>query len=195
MNVGNSVRLAINSFEDGELDSSVLHACNAVDGTAGKVMGRTMGNRDRFTKLLRDHYWLMEPTAIPGINLVETRFTNVPLPGCGDPDFADIVYRIHRCTHGHGDELPGGFELTPCPLVGVTRITLADGRLHLPDRLVFGLLFVAVLHPVNRGESVPGSYYLTLEKETFPINDWWGRADDFRPIAARYTTVREKLQW
>lgn len=42
MNVGNSVRRAIDEFEAGELDSAVLHASNAVDGTARKAMGMAM---------------------------------------------------------------------------------------------------------------------------------------------------------
>jgi len=37
MNVGDSVRKAIDDHEDGEMDASMLHSCNAVDGTAKKV--------------------------------------------------------------------------------------------------------------------------------------------------------------
>ena len=37
MNVGNSVRVAINDWEQGETEAAVLHACNAVDGTAAKT--------------------------------------------------------------------------------------------------------------------------------------------------------------
>jgi hypothetical protein len=37
MNVGDSVRKAIDDWEQGELESSMLHACNAVDGTAKKL--------------------------------------------------------------------------------------------------------------------------------------------------------------
>lgn len=42
-----------------------------------------------------------------------------PLPGAGpqaegaggQPDLADLIYGVHRCCHGHGDDLPDGFEL------------------------------------------------------------------------------------
>lgn len=27
------------------------------------------------------------------------------------PDIADVLYHVHRCAHGHGDEVVDGFEL------------------------------------------------------------------------------------
>jgi hypothetical protein len=38
MNVGESVRKAIDDWEHGELEAAMLHACNAVDGTAKKLI-------------------------------------------------------------------------------------------------------------------------------------------------------------
>jgi len=197
MIVGESVRKSIDDFEAGELDSSVLHACNAVDGTAGKLAGGThTGNRARYVGFLRDHYWLLEPMITPGINLVDTRFTNVPLPKHPQPDFADIAYEVFRCGHGHGDGLPAGFELLPAVATpGLTHLQLANGVLQLPDRLPFGLIAAAVLSPANKGQKAPDTYYFSLGDEKFIINEWWGREADFQPIAARYNQTRVKLQW
>lgn len=55
MNIGDSVRKAINDWEDGEVDAAMLHACNAVDGTAKKVYPR-LGSAARFTLYLRENY-------------------------------------------------------------------------------------------------------------------------------------------
>lgn len=55
MNVGNSVRKAIDDWEQGELESAMLHACNAVDGTAKKLYA-TLRSNARFTRLLRENY-------------------------------------------------------------------------------------------------------------------------------------------
>ena len=38
VDVGNSVRKSIDDFEHGETDAAMLHACNAVDGTAAKLI-------------------------------------------------------------------------------------------------------------------------------------------------------------
>src|SRR4051812_34228178 len=92
----------------------MLHSCNAIDGTAKKVYLSIDSSSRRFKTLLRDNYAVFGPMGAPGINIGETRF---PVPGIrtstpdGQADIADVIYAIHRCTHGHGDELPEGFEL------------------------------------------------------------------------------------
>jgi hypothetical protein len=106
MNVGNSVRKAIDDWEANELDAAMLHASNAIDGTAKKVYSK-LGSNARFSRLLRDNYTILGPMGFPGINLVETRFpikVERPKAPGGKADLADIIYGIHRCSHGHGDE-------------------------------------------------------------------------------------------
>jgi hypothetical protein len=113
MKVGKSIQNSIDEWLIRDYDSAMLHACNAVDGTAKKAISSN-ANRFRFTQLLRDNYVILGPMGIPGVNLVETRFPVKILgrpPSAGNPDVADIIYSIHRCSHAHGDELPDGFEL------------------------------------------------------------------------------------
>ncbi|WP_157660794.1 hypothetical protein [Burkholderia ubonensis] len=185
MKVGNSVRLAIDDWSRGELEAAMLHSCNAVDGTARKLHSG-WGNKKRFTQVIRDNYGIFGPMAMPGINVERSRFHHVAVQGPttsdGVPDVADIVYGIHRCTHGHGDDLPRGFELvSDARSLHVTHLEAnqPSGSIRLSDRTIFGLLAIAVFAPVNRAERVPDGYYLTYSTHTFPINDWWGRADDF----------------
>ena len=195
MNVGSSVRKAIDDWEHGETDAAMLHACNAVDGTAKKVYPR-LGSNARFTQLLRDNYAILGPMGMPGINLVDTRFpvkVERPKAPGGKPDLADVIYGIHRCSHGHGEELPNGFELRPDARQPVragelqkTPGKVVSGAIQLSDRIIFGLTAVAVLSPANKSQHVPDGYYLTFEaEEKLIINEWWGRAADFSAIAAR----------
>lgn len=157
MKVGASVTYALLALDDGDSQHAVLHACNAVDGTARKRFP-TKGVRDRFTTLMRDGYWILEPMCAPGINLDLSRWQ----VWAGNPprlqvvDFADLVYLVHRCTHGHGDELPGGFELVP-DVRGPNRVThmfadFDDDTVRLSDRLIPALLCLSVLAPENRDE-------------------------------------------
>lgn len=200
MNVGNSVRKSIDDWESGEHDSAMLHACNAIDGTAKKVYP-TLGSNARFTKLLRENYAILGPMGMPGINLVETRFpVNVERPKAtgGKPDLADVIYGIHRCSHGHGDELPDGFELIHDARgpARQTRVEVVKGAIRLSDRIIFGLIAVAVLSPVNKGQAVPDGYYLTFgASEKLIINEWWGRASDFPALAARDPMPLVKLDF
>ena len=136
---------------------------------------------------------------LPGINLAETR---VPIaierpkaPG-GKPDVADVIYAIHRCYEGHGEELPQGSELIH-DADGPTRVTplsVAKGAVMLSDRIIFGLLAVAVLSLANTDQSVPDSYFLTFgDHAKLPINEWWGRTAEFSTIVAQDPMPQVKL--
>jgi hypothetical protein len=200
MNVGNSVRKAIDDWEQGELESAMLHACNAIDGTAKKLYP-SLGSNARFTQFLRENYDKFGPMGVPGINLMETRFpvrVERPKTAGGKPDIADVIYGIHRCAHGHGSELPDGFELLrdAAGPPGYTRMLIAKGKIRLSDRVIFGLLAVAVLSPVNIGQTVPDGYHLTFGgKVKLLINEWWGRAADFDSIAAQEQLPQVKLNF
>ena len=168
----------------------MLHACNAVDGTAKKTYPNIQGSNLRFTQLLRDNYHVLGPMGVPGINLEDTRFpvkvAKPKAPG-GQPDMADLIYGIHRCTHGHGDELPGGFQLiqNAAGPDNYTRMEFTkEGGARLSDRIIFGLLAVAIMSPLNKDQRVPGNYYLTFGPEKLVINEWWGRVTDFSQVVA-----------
>ena len=200
MNVGNSVRKAVDDWEQGELESAMLHACNAVDGTVKKLYPN-LGSNVRFTRVLRENYDIFGPMGAPGVNLMETRFpVRVARPKAegGKPDIADVIYGIHRCAHGHGDELPDGFELLP-DAAGpprYTRMLIEKGKVRLSDRVIFGLLAVAVLSPANTAQTVPDGYHLTLGGNVvLLINEWWGRAADFASIAAQEPLPQVKLDF
>ena len=190
--VGHSVRKAIDDWELGEHEFAMLHACNAVDGTASKLHPK-LGSNARFTKMLRDNYAIFGPMAAPGVDLVNTRWpvkVSRPKASGGRPDIADIIYGIHRCAHGHGDALPDGFALLPDARGPdrKTRMYVERGAVRLSDRSIFGLLAVAVLSPVNVDQRVPDGYSLSFAGKKLPINDWWGRAIDFPSV-----TNSEKL--
>jgi hypothetical protein len=184
--VGESVRKAIDDWELGDSGFAMLHACNALDGTARKLHTR-LANADRFTRTLRENYSIFGPMGAPGIDLENTRWPiqiRSPKASGGAPDIADVIYSIHRCHHGHGEELPDGFELLP-DAAGpdrLTRLRVERGKVQLSDRCIFGLLAVAVLSPVNHDQRVPDGYHLTFAGTEMLIRDWWGRAQDFPAI-------------
>jgi hypothetical protein len=187
--VGDSIRKSIDDWTLGEQEFAMLHACNAVDGTASKLHP-SEGSNARFTRTLRENYSIFGPMAAPGIDLVNTRWpvkVNRPKASGGHADIADVIYGIHRCTHGHGDELPDGFELLP-DAGGpdrITRFRIENGKVQLSDRVIFGLLAVAILSPANVDQKIPDGYHLTFAGTMLEINKWIGRAKDFSALAEK----------
>ena len=65
----------------------------------------------------------------------------------------------------------------------------------LPDRLPFALVACAVLAPENVLErTADGYFFYSLDSITYVINDWWGRAEAFRPVAEATNQIRVKLE-
>lgn len=181
----------------------MLHACIAVDGTARKTYPAMTANKARFTALLRDNYDVLGPMGAPGINLEESFFP-IKMPNAdrkSGPDLAELIYGVHRCTHGHGDELPDGFELLPDAALGMRTTKLLfdkDGKARLSDRVIFGLLAVAVFAPVNADQRVPHDRYFFVfgkQRIRLGVNDWWGRRGDFAAVAATEPMPYVKLDF
>jgi len=199
MKVGMSVQKAIDEWEQAALEAAMLHACNAVDGTASKLY-KGLGSNARFTRFVRENYRIFGPMALPGVDLDATRWpvkVRAPKAAGGQPDIADVIYGVHRCAHGHGDDLPDGFDLLPDASNpnGHTRCLIEKGKVRLSDRTIFGLLAIAILAPVNSDQSVPDGYHLTLGGTAFPIKEWWGRKADFMDVVKQVQLPKVKLDF
>ncbi len=159
----------------------MLHACNAVDGTGRKRFPKK-GVADRFKSTIRESLEVLSILGLPGIDLEKTRFPLKVESHLSDkrPDIADVIYGVHRCAHGHGDELPDGYELTPYENgSGAQQYQFAKDEAHLPSSVVLGLLGVAVFASENRGQPIPPGYQLSWRDCKFEICNWWGRLEDF----------------
>jgi len=110
---------------------------------------------------------------------------------------------VHRCSHGHGEALPGGFELhSNTGQNGYTQVTITKevpgaGRVRFSDRTIFGLLAVAVFSPANADQRVPDGYHFTFGRPPLrlEINHWWGHAADFPAVAAQESMPRVTLDF
>ncbi|WP_157105977.1 hypothetical protein [Nocardia sienata] len=200
MKVGDSIRLAIADFERGESEAAMLHACNAIDGTAKKVYPDIKSVGRRFTKLIRANYDIFGLMAVRGVNVAETRWPVRIQSTLGKnewPDTADLIYFVHRCVQGHGDELPDGFELGIREAELISEMHVEEGKVRLPWNTIFGLIAVAVVQRVNIGQRVPEGYYLNwgVPQIRFEINEWWGRKDDLRAQLATQHTPLVTMNW
>lgn len=193
MKLAQHVLYAIDDAEANKFESALLHACIAIDTTAKRFARANPKVRDRYVACLRHYYWILEPMLGPGINLVETKFENIQLGKNCSPDLAEIVYEIFRCSHAHGDEVPTAFSVIPTSGSANSKWSFGNGELHMPDRILWALLAVAVFSRVNTHEKSDRNYYLSLGDHRFLLREWWGREDDFRVIADQYNQTRVTL--
>ena len=172
----------------------MMHACNAVDGTAKKLFP-SLGPAARFTRLIRQNYSVLGPMALPIPDIVNFRFDvkveNPKAPG-GNPDAADVIYAIHRCCHNHGEALPDGFELIRDGIGkedgNSVLIDFASGTVNFSERLIFALLGIVVYAPINAHQKNPklDGYYLSFNSQEYLINEWWGRMEEMKKIIEGY---------
>jgi hypothetical protein len=73
MKVGDSIRKAIDDWAHGDPEAAMLHARNALRGTASKRYP-SEGSKARFTRFLRENYAIFGPMGAPGIDLAAMRW-------------------------------------------------------------------------------------------------------------------------
>ena len=191
MNVGNSVRKAIDDWGMGEPDAAMLHACNAIDGTAGKLYPAD-GSNARFTRFLRENYRHPRPDGNAGHSaLSETQVPSAGATAKGRRREAGPGRRYLRNSSLHARtwrRAARGFRAAPrCRGAGATGagFIVEQGCIRLSDRIVFGLLAVAVLSPANIDQRVPDSYFLSFGDRRLVINSGVGEQRSFQRLPPR----------
>lgn len=191
--VSKELAKAIDEFAAGDPEAAMAHACMAVDGSARAAYPHK-GVHARFTAFLRAHAQVLERMGLSGLDVVESRFAPASAgKGTGPWDAADLIYFVHRCAHGHGDEVPFGWELVPneSAQFWLIELRIDEKTVRLPESVVWGLLATVVLAETNRNQQSIDPIYLLYwdppgtsgeDRLEMPINEWWGRESDFLAI-------------
>lgn len=184
MTLEKHVLKTVKDYEEGDLESALMNACFAIDGTARNLYGDTVGKKE-YKDCIQKYIWIIEPMMGSGINLEETIWNNVEVDnGYGkiisNPDLADIIYHIFRCSHAHGKNVSKNYELLPPTVDGKLAWQVGGGVIRMPTLIIHALLAVSVFSKENNGIKTSGDYFLPLGKEKFIIKDWWGKEDDFK---------------
>jgi hypothetical protein len=205
MELEKHVLSAIDDYNLGKPDSALMHACTAIEGTARHLYSKDTAGKSDYNKCIRTYYWIIEPMMSGCVNLEDTKWDNVEVDdGHGksikSPDLADIIYHIFRCSHAHSKPVPKNYQLLPA-VDGYSQWLLADGMIHMPERIIWALLGVSVFSKANAGIRTSGDYYLSWGSEApglgiakFVIKDWWGREDDFKGFVSKHNMPRVKLE-
>lgn len=204
MKLEKHVLLAIDSFMRGEKEEALLHASFAIDGTARNFFSKDMIGKQDYKSCLRQYWWIIERFIGEGLNLEETKFTNLKLDdGHGElisaPDLVDIVYHIFRCNLAHAREIPINFELLSVE-DGSSRweIDRVNNGVKMPERVIWALLAVSVFSKANAEIATQSDHLLTWGSKDigyteFKIKDWWGKEDKLKEFFSDKPQSRIKL--
>jgi hypothetical protein len=69
------------------------------------------------------------------------------------------------------------------------------GKVRLSDRIIFGLLAVAVLSSKNLDQTVPDGFFLTYSTKKFFINQWWGKKSEFLDVLVQASLPSVKIDF
>jgi len=158
----------------------MLHACNAVDGTAKKRYPQ-LGVTTRFKRIIRESLDIFGLMAAPAIDFNNSRFP--------------IAVKSDLPDSRPDNELPQGFELTPYGPRPAGVHIWQNGKIQLPASVAIGLLAIAVFAPENKGETIPDGYQLSWYQYVFHICLWWGWQDHFREIISTAGIPQETLDF
>ena len=120
-----------------------------------------------------------------------------------DPDLADIIYHVFRCSQAHASELPVKFKLIPTE-AGVYKWRIdrsEDGGVQMPDKIIWALLATAIFSAVNGDINTMGEHRLTWGNEfegigtkIFLLRDYWGKEGEVRQFLSTQPQNRTKLE-
>jgi hypothetical protein len=96
MKLSEQVLCAIDDAEAGKFNAALLHACISIDTTSKRLYPSEKRVGVRYVNCLRKYCWLLEPMIGAGLNLVDTRFSNIKWRKIASPDFAKSIYEVFR---------------------------------------------------------------------------------------------------
>ena len=106
MDIVNSVARGLDEASRNQFESSLLHACLAIDASAQKDAGTSHSSATTYTSFLRKYYWILEPMIGAGINFDETIWDNLEPANSRMAkvklDMASIIYYFIRFPQAHG---------------------------------------------------------------------------------------------
>lgn len=173
--VSEYVQEAVDLMESGSYDFALVPTVAAISETTKKAFEKDDLSEDDYRRFIKENWQLITfmglPRALPlplnipfGVKRIVPTF-NVHH---GAEEIVLLVIlqisRIGRLPEGFAFNTTGEFEVR-------------DGKLLLPDSLIYGLLGSVIFHPTNKDETTPDKYWLSVADFKMFISEFWGRQD------------------
>lgn len=203
------VLLAIDAAVKGDLELALSLICPAIEATARKTFKKSKISGTEYKQYLRNYSWLIEYFSGSGIDLANTKFPNAIVESDDkrvivDPDFADIVYHIFRCSSAHGHKIPDGFQFIASGVEGMrhTFVDFAGSTVRFPESILWALVANVVFCSANNDIVTNTSQFLTWgqgandwrkENYRFDVDVFWGAEEVVKRFFDARTAVKVEL--
>jgi hypothetical protein len=210
MNIDESVLESFKAGIEKDWEKALIFICPAIEATARKTHGKSKVTKEEFKEFLRDRNRIIEAFVGVGLNLDETRFPNTRIETDGgrlitEPDFADIVYHAFRCAGAHGHAIAKEFSFIEAISAepATWLIGAGDGRIHMPDKVVWALIACVVFAEANNDIETTTALFLTWgggatgrgDPYRFDIDLWWGCEEILKRFLLRKNLTRVALKF
>ncbi len=175
MKIGEYIQEGIDFSDRGLYSLAFFSTCAALNETLKKVNEKDSLNEEDFRRFIKENWELISfmclPRALPlplnvpfGVKRIDPKF-NV------HHGAEEIVLLLMLRTIAKG-KLPEEFSFHAEP-----GFEVKQGKLFVPHTLVTGLLGIAVVHPVNKDESISDKYWINISDFKMFVSELWGRID------------------
>lgn len=189
VSVGRRVQEAIDHMGKREIALALTPACIALDVTAQRHAGVKRSSRTTFKKFVQDHLWLITYMGFPGLMATTVRVPfnhpDIKPDAAGTVGVEDIIYHIIRCSLVHSDEAAMKVVWNKAIALGLD----PSGKLVLSENLIWGLLGAVILSPLNKTETIPDTYWISIADFKMFVSELWGRIDLAKRVVKMYTGV------
>lgn len=173
--IGQLLEQSLNLADRKLLEQAFVPACQALNQTADKFYGDDQIIEPKFQKFIRENWRLISFMGIPPNAKVPDKLpfgvrravTSLSLPNLVEEL---TIYTVRQTLATNRMPLEFGFEKT-------ATFDLEGEKLLFPNSLIYAIIGVIVLHPINKNESVADNYWINIWDFKMFISELWGRQD------------------
>lgn len=161
--ISRRIESSINSFQQNDFESALVHYFPALDKTAKKRYPKD-GVGKRIKKFLDDELDIITYIATKSIYRIHVNGLSFP----------DAIYKFGRTSIAHEGELDPRINFD-----NKTGMTIGH-QWNLPPSFIIGLIVSVLLAPENSTEQLKKDYYVTIHGDEFDLKKQWGDRSGFR---------------
>lgn len=172
--VGELIQESIEELGNGAFEAAFVAACVAVKATLQKSLESEALSGGDYQNFVKQHWRLLAfaglPRALPMAREIDGQLKKI-LHGFNVSGAEETVLHLIRQT-ARMHRTPVQFKFHSNNI-----FESRGNQIWVPKSLIGGLISVVIVQPVNKGESVPDSFWINVSDFKMFVSEFWGRID------------------